>query len=1127
MMRRKHVAIIIMILSCSSVLFNMFATNAVYARVDAQRSSVITQKALLQGLSYCYIHGAINDTVDPISSFNDFAEQQVKDSNPYGNENYVALPSGLTLIEDNGVSCRQLFGGYYGASWNKFEKESTGSGNGIFSFFGKKGRNFSTSDNNVEKSTFLEGMGYKKEDSSGKCVAYAYTKKWVNYNAKNVSGTAYTKNVCAKNGTFDLQDYDVNSSDAPLNITLSSDKQKITKLSVKKKEGGGIFAGGIDVDTDISASSSNWQTDLNTAISTNFQYFISDSGDPLDGQFYFDRAAVNGEGDTFYKIPNASSRRSDKFSEAADKAINYLSGGKYQNRNDIGFSKSEQLSYYIQAIKEWFYDGVDNSGNSEYWVCDKNDWSMYGSFTLEVEINSEGKIGECRIDPDKAKKKSDDYDNGKLSNNSNRIYGFKSDIIKKGDEEYRAFDSSGATQLTLAEVVTLINDLVDNMTDEEKEEMSEEYSTITGEDSDPCYEAGVEGMSWVLCPALNNMKYTASALDNVIQEWLSVDSSWYNNDSSTFNVWEIMRNVANAALTIILLIVIFSQLTGYGIDNYGIKKILPRLVIMAVVVNLSFVICELAVDLSNVLGVGLRDMFGAIGKSLYAARDELFGEEFIGSMISGIFAMVGVGGVVAPTAIAATSAGLAGSGAMAVIIIVLALIVVLFAVLLFFVMLGARMIIIILCIAISPVAFALYILPNTQGLFKKWWKLFETVLVMFPICGALGGISYMIKAMVKTAPEWDLWMMVVALIAPYLCFFMLPILLKGAIGLLAGVGAAFTAMASGIKSGAAKGASAVENTERYKDAQKEVARRNQERRASRIVGRLKDRKDLSDRDMRRLARSQETLDKLKNEDRAARSIWAGEKYKDETLSQLGKRWDEAFDGRDEAELDALTSVISSRYGAAGANEIASRLAKKKMVGSDGTVDEGARSMVSALRYNMNNDSTLANNMKNKASDAFGMISNGGVGKDGKYHDMGYFSKNNDIAKDVKDWSTQSAGTLRRAMDNGALDESMIRTLLSSTDPSVQSGIQSDKSKRDALQARLYQIETNPSGIGPNLPEERAAQAYRERQQAALNQARSESEQQQQELTDTLREINENLKHNNGGPHKTSGGVWVP
>ena len=55
--------------------------------------------------------------------------------------------------------------------------------------------------------------------------------------------------------------------------------------------------------------------------------------------------------------------------------------------------------------------------------------------------------------------------------------------------------------------------------------------------------------------------------------------------------WNTFRDIANVIFVILLMVVIFSQLTGVGIDNYGIKKILPKLIIAAILINLSYLIC--------------------------------------------------------------------------------------------------------------------------------------------------------------------------------------------------------------------------------------------------------------------------------------------------------------------------------------------------------------------------------------------------------------------------------------------------------------------------------------------------------------------------------------------------------
>lgn len=422
--------------------------------------------------------------------------------------------------------------------------------------------------------------------------------------------------------------------------------------------------------------------------------------------------------------------------------------------------------------------------------------------------------------------------------------------------------------MTLSDIVDQINSfdlesIIDDIDDfnNPSSSLSDNGGSSNSED-DPCYNAGVEGMSWILCPALTNMTYTASAMDNVIEDWLTVNPDLYSSDSAAYTVWEIMRDVANGVMVVILLAIIFSQLTGYGIDNYGIKKMLPKLIVMAIVINLSFIVCDLAVDLSNILGIGLRNLFGAIGEKVVAESGGTQGfEGFITYVVGILLGAVSGGAVVSGVIIEAASV----SGPMIIIVIVLALLVVLAAVLMFFVMLGARMVLVILCVALSPIAFALYILPNTQNIAKKWWKLFETALIMFPICGALGGIGYLVKSMVLVTDSWHLWMLLVSLMIPYLPFFLLPNLIRSSLAMLGTVGGALTAMTTGFRNNVQRGIESTKKSSRYKDAMEMGMERRAQGTFNRLQNTLRSGGTLTAGQRKRLLRSSALINKGRSE----------------------------------------------------------------------------------------------------------------------------------------------------------------------------------------------------------------------------------------------------------------------
>lgn len=350
----------------------------------------------------------------------------------------------------------------------------------------------------------------------------------------------------------------------------------------------------------------------------------------------------------------------------------------------------------------------------------------------------------------------------------------------------------------------------------------------TTENEDPCYNQQVEGMSWLLCPAINNMTYTIDGIDATLANMMSVDRSYYDSGTATEDAWGKFRDIANVILIIIFTVIVFSQLTGYGIDNYGIKKMLPRLLLMAVVINLSFVICQLAIDISNIAGVGLSNLFKAIGEPLYGGYTP---GEFFATLVDALFA-VGAGAAAgAMVIISAASIVTGGAGVMIVISLVLSLLVALVAILFFFLMLGARMIIIIIFTAIAPVALACYIMPNTQAIFRKWWTVFKAALLVYPICGAMYGLSFIIRGIVFGGGPVSFWMAMIAVFVQFLPFFLLPSLLRGAIAAMGQVGGFIAGASAGIRRGIGSANNTLRMTEAYKSEAELQRRRSTAQRA--------------------------------------------------------------------------------------------------------------------------------------------------------------------------------------------------------------------------------------------------------------------------------------------------------
>lgn len=261
--------------------------------------------------------------------------------------------------------------------------------------------------------------------------------------------------------------------------------------------------------------------------------------------------------------------------------------------------------------------------------------------------------------------------------------------------------------------------------------------TVNGPSTtDSTSSCAIQGVGWIICPVFN---FLANIADNAFKwtsDWfLVIDTSYFDNNSGTRIAWETMRTLANVMFVIAFIVIIYSQLTSAGISNYGIKKMLPRLIIAAILVNASFLICQIAVDISNILGTSIASTFKSISSDILARGGN-----------SGIqIEQLNLGGIIAGVLIAgaAAYAVLALSGAVIVVGLVATLLLLLFLI--------VRKILIILLIALAPIAFVCMLLPNTEEYFKTWRKTFTRLLLVFPIIALCYGAGLLARAVIQTS----------------------------------------------------------------------------------------------------------------------------------------------------------------------------------------------------------------------------------------------------------------------------------------------------------------------------------------------------------------------------------------
>ena len=320
------------------------------------------------------------------------------------------------------------------------------------------------------------------------------------------------------------------------------------------------------------------------------------------------------------------------------------------------------------------------------------------------------------------------------------------------------------------------NDIDSYIKEEDKKEAEATEESKANEAKNSC---GIGGMGWLICPLMTFMGGIADASYSVISQFLNIKPAIFDDRSDAVGAkqaWNFFRDIANVIFVLLFLWVIFSQVSSIGISNYGIKKILPKLIVGAILVNLSFYICQLAVDLSNILGFTLKE-------ALEGAVSGVGGSSSNSAILSGLGAAVA--GILVLT-------GTVLFAALAVSIpTLLSLMLVLLVVL---VILIVRQAAIVLLISIAPLAFAAWLLPNTESLFKKWVSMFRGLLMVFPIISLLYGAGKLAGAILATTATSDsndtaITMQFAALAASILPLGATPFVLKSSLNSLGSIGA--------------------------------------------------------------------------------------------------------------------------------------------------------------------------------------------------------------------------------------------------------------------------------------------------------------------------------------------------
>ncbi|MFA7365316.1 MAG: hypothetical protein WCZ12_03100 [Patescibacteria group bacterium] len=225
-------------------------------------------------------------------------------------------------------------------------------------------------------------------------------------------------------------------------------------------------------------------------------------------------------------------------------------------------------------------------------------------------------------------------------------------------------------------------------------------------------------LGWILYPIIWLMGKLVILLIGILIG-IAQYNEFINSNAVSFG-WALVRDLCNMFFILILLVIAFA--TILRIESYNLKTWLPKLLIMAVLINFSKLICGVFIDFTQVImltfvnafkdlaGANLTEMLG-ISKILSfesSGTDDVTGWSILGSVILAlIFSVISV-------------------------VVILSMLV----------MLAMRIIMIWIYVVLSPLAYLLASFPQGATYSQRWWSEFSKNLIIGPVLAFFIWLSF-------------------------------------------------------------------------------------------------------------------------------------------------------------------------------------------------------------------------------------------------------------------------------------------------------------------------------------------------------------------------------------------------
>lgn len=252
----------------------------------------------------------------------------------------------------------------------------------------------------------------------------------------------------------------------------------------------------------------------------------------------------------------------------------------------------------------------------------------------------------------------------------------------------------------------------------------------SAEDFGVTCEGSVGTLGWIICPVIRITYEGFNFLvNNVLEDGLLRIDLLDDGEEELRLAWSGFRTLANLIFVIAFFVIIYAEATGrVGIlETYSATRMLPKIALSVIGIQLSYFISAYLIGLFNDLGEGVTALvlapvqgfdtfeltFTDFGDGTFFGLDAELGEGLVDSFI-GIAAVAVVGWI-------------------AYVVFETVLILAVFGLMLMFFTLILRKILIVTLVVVSPIAFAAWVLPGTDRVFKLWWDSFIKALAMYPL----------------------------------------------------------------------------------------------------------------------------------------------------------------------------------------------------------------------------------------------------------------------------------------------------------------------------------------------------------------------------------------------------------